>query len=90
MIFTPFLIPDLEKKKERKKRVGLGLGFPKIAGTILREQSFRLKNREEKTKVPVPVPENENGKIMVINSYDQLKQNSTLKNNYHIFVTVHI
>jgi hypothetical protein len=51
--------------------VGLGLGFPEIARTILREQSFRLENREEKTKVPVPVPENENGKIMVINPYER-------------------
>jgi hypothetical protein len=47
--------------------VGLGLGFPEIVRTILREQSFHFENREEKTKVPVPVPENENGKIMAIN-----------------------
>ncbi len=51
-----------ERKKEKKSdRVSVSL---KLARTILREQSFRLKNREEKTKVLIPIPKNENKKIL--------------------------
>jgi len=52
-----------ERKKKKSDRVSV---FLKLARTILREQSFRLENREEKTKVLIPVPKNENGRIMML------------------------